>query len=205
MRVKNIRRTTLAAGILLIAVTLTSCAFLQAIGTKLRGELVGNDYVITQYDNFGSQVLRVFGDKITLDGTTDTAGEQTSYITITIDGAEWEHVGSTLVFAQNGANMITDFTIPDEMHIENGSSTGLMAADRFVNHYANLFGSEKVVLVSSQNGTPIGLFTGEKCYKEIPSDLPKTTMAYIDGKMVYVHRGNIDILPASLFNSGNNG
>ena len=54
-------------------------------------------------------------------------------------------------------------------------------------------------MVSSQNGTPIGLFQGNDCYFEVPADLPKTTLINIDGKMVYVHRANVDIIPAELF------
>ena len=75
----------------------------------------------------------------------------------------------------------------------------VMAVDRKINHYANLIGKKLVVLVSSQNGTPIGLFQGDDCYIEIPADLPKTTLINIDGKMVYVHRANVDIIPAELF------
>ena len=45
----------------------------------------------------------------------------------------------------------------------------------------------------------IGLFQGNDCYCEIPADLPKTTLINIDGKMVYVHRANVDIIPAELF------
>ena len=104
----------------------------------------------------------------------------------------------TLVFAQKGVDMITDFEVPTDME-NSGSSTGLMAVDRKINSYANLFGKKLVVLVSSQNGTPIGLFQGDDCYIEIPADLPKTTLVGIDGKMVYVHRANVDIIPAELF------
>ena len=63
--------------------------------------------------HFGNPVLQVKGDKITMDGAVDSAGEPTSYITITVDGYEWDHVGSTLVFAQNGINMVTDFDLPE--------------------------------------------------------------------------------------------
>lgn len=107
-------------------------------------------------------------------------------------------MGSTLVFAQKGVDLITDFQLPEDME-STGSSTGLMAVDRKINHYANLIGKKLVVLVSSQNGTPIGLFQGDDCYIEIPADLPKTTLVGIDGKMVYVHRANVDIIPAELF------
>ena len=94
--------------------------------------------------------------------------------------------------------MITDFQIPEELEGQ-GSSTGIMAIDRRINEYANYFGKELVVLISSQNGTPVALFQGDNVYTEIPGDLPKTTLIHIDGALVYVHRANIDILPAEMF------
>lgn len=189
--------TALILGMVLV-LALSGCAQIRNAISVLRGELFGNDYVISQYDDFGNRVFRIRGDRVTMDCQLDENGEVTSYIDITIDGDEWQHVGSTLVFAQEGADLITDFQLPDEM--ENpGTGTGLMAIDRKINHYANRFGKKMIVLVSSQNGTPIGLFQGDSCYTEIPGDLPKTTLINIDGKLVYVHRANVDLIPASLF------
>ena len=182
---------------LVLAVALTGCAAIQGYFNKLTGSLFGKGYTITQYDDFGNLVFTVHGDKVTMDCETDENGEVTSYIDITIDGDSWKHVGSTLVFAQKGVDLITDFQLPADMD-STGHSTGLMAVDRKINHYANLIGKDLVVLVSSQNGTPICLFQGDDCSIEIPSDLPKTTLVHIDGKMVYVHRANVDIIPAEL-------
>lgn len=198
---KTLKSTLLFALTITLLLTLSSCGWLNAFIGQLKGELIGNDYIITEYDNFGNPVLQVVGDKITLDGTVDSAGEPTSYITVTVDGYEWEHVGSTLVFAQNGVDMVTDFDLPEIIETHGSTSTGLMDVDRVVNHYKNLFGKKSVVIVSSQSGTPIGLFQGDNCYVEIPDDLPKTTLVNIDGKMVYIHRGDVDIMPASMFNS----
>ena len=183
---------------LVLAVALTGCAAIQGYFNKLTGSLFGKGYTITQYDDYGNLVFTVHGDKVTMDCQLDEYGEVTSYIDITIDGDSWKHVGSTLVFAQKGVDIITDFQLPEDME-STGNSTGLMAVDRKINHYANLFGKKMVVLVSSQNGTPICLFQGDDCSIEIPSDLPKTTLVHIDGKMVYVHRANVDIIPAELF------
>ena len=182
--------------------SMTGCAGIGAFFSTLKGELFGNGYTITQYDNYGNLVFTVYGDRVTMDCELDENGEVSSYIDITIDGKSWHHVGSTLVFAQKGVDMITDFQVPAEME-GSSSSTGLMAVDRRINQYANFFGKKLVVVVSSQNGTPIGLFQGDSCYTEIPGDLPKTTLIHIDGKLVYVHRANVDILPASLFKNGN--
>ena len=195
---KQIKRILIPALALCLAVSLAGCAALGSFFSKLKGELFGNDYVITQYDDFGNLVFTVRGDKVTMDCELDEHGEVSSYIDITIDGQSWKHVGSTLVFAQEGVDLITDFQIPEDME-NDGTGTGLMAVDRRINEYANLFGKKLVVVVSSQNGTPIGLFQGDNCYVEIPGDLPKTTLIHIDGKLVYVHRANVDIIPASLF------
>ena len=182
---------------LVLAVALTGCAAIQGYFNKLTGSLFGKGYTITQYDDYGNLVFTVHGDKVTMDCELDEDGEVTSYIDITIDGDSWKHVGSTLVFAQKGVDLITDFQLPADMD-STGHSTGLMAVDRKINHYANLIGKDLVVLVSSQNGTPICLFQGDDCSIEIPADLPKTTLVHIDGKMVYVHRANVDIIPAEL-------
>lgn len=181
-----------------LVMTFSGCAALGAYINKLKGELFGNGYKIQQFDDFGNLVFTVYGDKVTMDCELDEYGEITSYVDITIDGQSWKHVGSTLVFAQDGVDMITDFQLPEGMENENGG-TGLMSADRVINEYANLFGKKLVVVISSQNGTPLGLFQGDNCYVEIPGDLPKTTLISIDGKLVYVHRANVDIIPAELF------
>lgn len=186
----------LCAGMVLAACT--GCSAIGAYFSQLKGELFGNDYTIRQYDDFGNLVFTIYGDRVTMDCELDEDGEVSSYIDITIDGRSWKHVGSTLVFAQGGVDLITDFQVPEAMN-SGSSSTGLMAVDRKINEYANLFGKDLVVLVSSQNGTPVALFQGNDCYTEIPGDLPKTTLIHIDGKLVYVHRANVDIIPAELF------
>ena len=192
------KKKILALTALVLAVCMGGCAFVNNFVGRLTGSLFGKGYTITQYDDYGNLVFTVHGDKVTMDCQLDEYGEVTSYIDITIDGDSWKHVGSTLVFAQKGVDIITDFQLPEDME-STGNSTGLMAVDRKINHYANLIGKDLVVLVSSQNGTPIGLFQGDDCYMEIPADLPKTTLINLDGKMVYVHRANVDIIPAELF------
>ena len=198
------KRFTISAIALCMAISLCGCgaAVMERIIGELKGELVGNDYQVFEYDNFGNQVLQVSGNKIAMSAEVDSAGEPTSYIDIidiTVDGYDWMHVGSTLVFAQNGVDMITDFQIPETIETDRDGSLGLIAADRFVNSYKNLFGKSQVVLVSSQTGTPIGLFQGDNCNVSIPSNLPKTTLVSIDGKLVYVHRANVDIMPTAMF------
>ena len=185
--------------IIIAGIVLNSCASLDSLVLELKGELIGNNYQIWEYDNFGNQILTLHGNKISIDGGKDSNLENSSYIDIAIDGYEWNHVGGTLVFAQDSVDMITDFKIPDHIEV-NQTSTGLTVVDRVVNNYRNMIGKKLVVVIYSQTGTPICIFQGDNCYTKVPADLPKTTMIYIDGALVYVHRANIDIFPAELFN-----
>lgn len=185
--------------IVLIVGCIGGCASLGSWLQSLKGELFGNSYTIWEYDNFGECVMTLKGDKIALEGEVDENGElASSYINITVDGHEWEHVGGTLVFCQNDVDMITNFQVPDKIIESDEDSSGLIAIDRVVNNYKNMIGKKRVVIVYSQTGAPICMFQGDKCYTEVPEDLPKTTQIYIDGDLVYVHRANIDILDAEL-------
>ena len=186
--------------VVVMATTLFGCANLKSWFQSIKGELIGNRYTVWEYDNFGNKILTIHGNKIALEGGADSLGENSSYIDITIDGYEWEHVGNTLVFAQNDAEMITDFQIPENIEGKQ-SSTGLIAVDRVLNHYRNQIGKELVVVVFSQTGAPICMFQGDECYTEVPADLPKTTKIFIDVNLVYVHRANVDIFPAKLFDN----
>ena len=197
---KVVYSIVLAIAVAILIFNLTSCAGFSAFISSVKGELVGNSYTVWSFDNFGNRVLTINGDKIALDADVDEYGELvSSYIDITIDGREWNHVGGTLVFMQDGVDMITDFQLPDNVGADKQASTGLMGIDRTINNYKNFFGKKTIIVVSSQTGTPIGIFQADKCYTEIPDDLPKTTMLSLDGKLVYVHRANIDIFSADLF------
>lgn len=192
------KRVVSIVALVLSVLMLSGCSALQTALQRLKGELVGESYTIYSYDNFGNQTFSLSGDHIAMEAELDEAGEISSYVDITVDGEPWQHVGGTLLFLQDGVDVITDFQIPEEMETDK-SSMGLVAADKFVNHYKNMFGDEKVILLSSQTGTPICLLQGDDVYTTIPADLPKTTLVNIDDKMVYIHRGNVDIFSADLF------
>ncbi len=186
--------------LIFVCSVMSGCGYFGSMFQTLKGELIGNSYQIWEYDNFGNRVLTLKGDKIAMQGDYDSeTGELiSSYVNIVVDGKEWKHVGGTLVFVQEGVDMITDFQVPENIESTFGS-TGLMGVDRVINSYKNDFGKACVVVVYSQTGTPICMFKGDTCYTEVPTDLPKTTKIFIDGYLVYVHRANIDIFDAALF------
>ena len=50
----------------------------------------------------------------------------------------------------------------------------------------------------AQTGAPIYVFSGRSVYWEVPDDLPKFTKLSIDGKPLYIHRANFQIIDAKL-------
>jgi len=185
------------------------CAKLASRLNDIKGSLIGNQYTIYTYDNYGNLVLETSGKKIDISGnpvkTTsyDSNGnviigyELSSVITITIDGDEIQSCGDTCIFIQKGLEPDVDFTTEV---IETGSSTILdvTSLSAKLNQYKNEFGKERVVAIKSQLGQPIMAFSGEDVYWEIPKDLPKMTKLMIDGKALYIHRANFQIIDKDL-------
>lgn len=189
---------------------LSGCAMLESEFNDIKGSLIGNGYRIDTYDNYGSKVLETSGDKINIsgnkvettsyssDGSTSTNYDLSSVITITIDGKEIESCGDTCIFVQDGLNSEVDFTEERIKSMTDGSFSDNTFVAEFVNKYKNMFGKSRVVVIKSQLGQPITAYSGEEVYWEIPDDLPKMTKLMIDGKALYIHRANFQIIDKEL-------
>lgn len=55
-----------------------------------------------------------------------------------------------------------------------------------------------MVVIKSQLWKPITAYSGDDVYWEIPEDLPKMTKLMIDGKALYIHRANFQIIDKEL-------
>ena len=186
----------------------SGCAKLASAINDIKGSLIGNQYTIYTYDNFGNLVLETSGKKIDIAGnpvkTTSydengkviTGYELSSVITITIDGNEIESCGDTCIFVQKGLTPDVDFTTETIK-----SSSGIFditSISAKLNQYKNKFGKARVVVIKSQLGNPIMAFSGDSVYWEIPEDLPKMTKLMLDGKALYIHRANFQIIDKEL-------
>lgn len=196
--------------IVVMLFSLSGCSMLESKINDLKGNLVGNGYDIYTYDNYGEKVLETSGDKISItgnktettsydsDGSEITGYDLSSVITITIDGAEIQSCGDTCIFEQDGLNAEVNFTQEVIDSQTDGSLDENTAIARFVNRYKNMFGKSRVVVIKSQLGQPITAYSGDDVYWEIPEDLPKMTKLMIDGKALYIHRANFQIIDKTL-------
>lgn len=189
---------------------LTGCGKLDSIINDIHGSLIGNSYTVYTYDNYGNQTLKTSGKKISITGNKtknvsyDSDGkvidgyDLSSVITITIDGKEIESCGDTCVFVQKGLVPEVDFSL-DEVNSTGGNPiTDNAAIARSLNKYKNDFGKSRIVVIKSQLGQPIAAFSGDDVYWEIPDDLPKMTKLMVDGKALYIHRANYQIIDKDL-------
>lgn len=208
-KMKRRKITGLIACIMLI-VCLTGCAELGSALNDLQGDLTGNTYTINTYDNYGNKIMTTQGEKINIegnrvkttsydsDGSVITGYELSSVVTINIDGKEIQSCGDTCIFEQNGLNAEVNFTQEDIQSQSTGAITDNTIIAGIVNKYKNSFGKSRVVVIKSQLGQPITAYSGDKVYWKIPQDLPKMTKLMIDGKALYIHRANFQIIDKEL-------
>lgn len=186
---------------------LTGCSWFSNKIKDIKGELIGNAFDVSIYDNFGNNILNIDADKVQVDenvvkiktvnsdGTYSDTYEMSSVLSHTIDGDNMEQVGNSVIYAEEGLKKLVDFELPSQITTSGGS---INIIDRNINDIKNKLGTSKVIVVSSQLGVPMAVYGGEKVYYEIPDDLPKMTKINIDGKALYLHRVNYIIIDTNM-------
>lgn len=192
-------------------ISCTGCALWDNEVNELNGSITGNTYNAGFYTNQGENFMNVSGQKIDLQ--SNVIKEKTynnengwgynqtlsSVVTVIIDGKTIESCGSTMIFAENGLNPEVDFKSPEVIKSTSDGSFGdNVFIASIVNKYKNYFGKSRVVVIQSQLGDPICAYSGNEVYWEMCQDLPKTTKLMIDGKALYIHRANFQIIDKDL-------
>lgn len=211
MKKKN-RVVIVFALVVLTAFGLVGCEW-AGFGSSLNelsGNIKGNTYECQFYSNSGEEFMTAEGqnikisanivDEYTYSGETWERTEvMSSVITITIDGKQIESCGSTVLFVEKGLQPDVEFDTSD-IHISSDADGigDLTIIAETVNKYKNYFGKGTVVVIQSQLGDPICAYSGDDVYWEVSNNLPKTTKLMIDGKALYIHRANFQIIDKEL-------
>lgn len=197
--------------ILFAIISCSGCALWDNEVNELNGSITGNTYNAGFYTNQGKNFMNVSGQKIdlqsnvikekTYNSNNGWGYNQTlsSVVAVIIDGKTIESCGSTMIFAENGLNPEVDFNSPEVIKSTSDGSFGdNVFIASIVNKYKNYFGKSRVVVIQSQLGDPICAYSGNDVYWEVCQDLPKTTKLMIDGKALYIHRANFQIIDKNL-------
>jgi hypothetical protein len=202
------RKKIVVLMILAMVMSLAGCAFLQSRLHEIKGSILGNRYNAYFYTNNGTRFMEMSGsnigfannvvkEKLYSGSDAERVASQSSVITITIEGHQVESCGSTIVFEEDGLKPDVDYKV-EEIKSSANSLMDINIIAGVVNRYKNVFGKPVVVIIQSQLGDPICAYSGKNVYWEVYNDLPKTTKLMIDGKALYVHRANFQIVDSRL-------
>lgn len=207
------KRIASAFTIVLLTLSLAGCD-IASWGSginDIKGQLVGNSFECQFYDNYGERFLTASGTKIGMtgnvieeskidstDGSSSIEYSLSSVVTINIDGKQIQSCGDTIIFSESGLMPDAEFQLSDIRSKTGGSFSENTSISGIVNEYKNFFGKGQVVVIQSQLGVPICVYSGDDVYWEVRNDLPKTTKLMIDGKALYIHRANFQIIDKEL-------
>ena len=195
------RKIVLVASFLTAMVLMTSC---QGIRMKLKNfqeDFFGLSMTIQSYDEDSQIIDSLHGKSVSIerDKTFDSNEESSDspVLRITVGKNVMNHVGSSLILYEDGLNdVFEEFT----QRINVGDmDRSIPIMNRMFADMENKFtGRDKVILIRSQNGTPLATFVGDKVsvYK---TDVPKSTGILIDGKKLYIYRCDYTIYDRELF------
>jgi len=90
------------------------------------------------------------------------------------DPHQIENFGTPTIFAEDGLEPIADNITSDS------------------------FDKSQIVVVQTQSGVPICAYSGDSVYCDTAENLPNTTKVMVDGKALYVHCANFQIIDNAL-------
>ncbi len=203
--------TRLMAAIALVGIlfSLSGCAYFRSKIAEIKGDLVGVSFTYYEYDSFGNPVFTGSGKRVNLEGVPveesyfddngDAAVHYTlsSVVNITIDGYQHVACGSSLIFEETGLRQV-NVELPDTVGTNHAGFSSLTSVASWLNGIKNVFGAKKAIIIKSELGYPLAIYEGDNVYWEVASDLPKTTRISIDGKALYIHRVEFDIIDLEL-------
>ena len=135
-------------------------------------------------------------DKFDSTSSDGKSNADSSVLLISLGSSHVSHVGSTLIFAQDG---ITDVMsgLPANVRFSN-ETNGTPWLNNIKYKWGNLWqGKARTIMVRSQNGTPLAVFAGNEV-EPFSTDIPKSTVFRVDGKYLLVYRADYTVYDTDL-------
>lgn len=188
-----------------LVLPLAGCGLIDQFSSKFKNSFLGNGGKLTVYDDGGNNTLTLkdvsvaiglFKNEVNLD--TAVKGFASEVLDLQIDGKQLLHVGSTMIFAEQGLTALEDFDYAYLTRVSGENRPTYVPLERNVNTFLNRLGKARIVVVKTQAGIVVGLYEGNRVAVSVPTDLPKTTLVTIDGKALYIHRADYEIFDAAI-------
>ena len=186
-------RVRLLALVSAVGLLLGGCGVIDQFTAKFKNSFLGNGGKLTVYDAWGNNTLTLNRVSVGIGVVPDS-----EVLDIQVDGRQVLHVGSTLLFAEEGLTAVEDYDYDYLKRVTGESKPTYVPLERNLNSLANKLGKKRVVVVKSQMGIIVGVYEGNTVAVSVPANLPKTTLVTIDGKALYIHRADYEVLDAAL-------
>lgn len=201
--VKRFRMLFVVIALAMTALMMSSCALFDSALDDLNRALRGEAATMTTYNQAGQKIDEIHGksfdfardDKF---DQTDAEGKKisnSSVLRIAVGGKIIQHVGSTLILAQDGLVKVSD--APTQLFLDNNDPGRPWLNYIYHNMRDAWKGKARTVMVRSQDGMPIAVFAGDKVETFAP-DIPQATRFEIDGKTLLVYRADLTIYDTAL-------
>ncbi|MFM0792989.1 DUF5052 family protein [Streptococcus suis] len=196
----------LALGAVLAAslVTLSACQSISNWWKNTKEEWIGLEMTVRTYDENSQLIDEMSGKSLSISrnqefDSVDAEGysnADSSVLKVTLGNYEIDHVGSSLIAAEEGLeDLFAKYQTTVDM---SNYDYAIPVVNRMVSSLKNDFtGKAKVVLIRSQNGTPLATYAGDKV-SLYASDAPKTSELLIDGKRLIIYRCDYTIYDREL-------
>lgn len=176
----------------------------------------GQKWLTSQGSNFDISPNKVKEYSYDSDGSWISKWEMSSVVSVNIDGHAIDSCGSTVIIYDNylvkqdcvlpsnytdssTKDSSTKITSPNDIRLYDYWTINWWWKTKDTRNYKI---GEKIVMIQSQNGDPICLFSGKEVKWEVSRNLPKTTEITIDKAKLYIHRANFAIIDRSIFTKG---
>ncbi len=184
--------------LIVLLIVLTCCQDIRIWVSGFEQTFKGLEMVMQSYDENSEIIDRIEGRSISIrrDKRFDSENSSSQVLQITIGGSEVTHVGSSLLLYQQGLiNIFDDYAKTTDLENRDRS---IPFINRMVIDFKNSFtGKEKVILIRSQNGTPLATFAGDRV-SLYSTDVPQSTGLLIDGKYLFIYRCDYTIYDLAL-------
>ena len=180
--------------------------FLKFNFSDLKSKLNGREITIRTFDEESHVIDSISGKSVMIerdtkfDSSNPNGGlnKDSSVLKITIGKNEMTHVGSSLVMVEDGlTDVFSEYT--KTVNIQNLDRSIPIINSMMNSLRNNSTGAAKMILIRSQNGTPLATYLGTHV-STFAVDIPKTTAFLIDDKVLLVYRCDYSVYDLALFN-----
>ena len=198
------KKLAISAVLFTSLLSLSACQSIQNWWKNTKEEWIGLEMTVRTFDESSQLIDEMSGKSLSIERNTDfdsvdaegNSKADSSVLKVTIGQYEMDHVGSSLIAAEEGLEDL--FAKYQKTVAVEEDGKAIPVVNRMVSQLKNDFtGKAKVILIRSQNGTPLATYAGDKV-SLYTSDAPKTSELLIDGKRLIIYRCDYTIYDREL-------